>query len=128
MWPFNFLLIVWSVTAVASGLSHFFLPAWTAAGTVWPTSAGWQREVAYFNLLVAAAFTAIARSIDMQLKRTATLAIAALSLVLGVHHLQGWMTEPRLFHIIFTVANFSAALWAAGCLVYAGGERKNRVD
>ena len=119
VWPINFLLIAWSVVAFASALSHFFLPVWTADGTVWTTSAGWQREVAYFNVLLVCTFVSIARSRDVQLKLAAVLAITTLSVVLGSHHLQGWLTEPRIFHIMFTTGNFIAALWGLGCLIRA---------
>ena len=118
-WPIDFLLVAWSVAAFASALSHFFLPAWTADGTVWTTSAGWQREVAYFNILLVCTFVSIVRSKDIQLKLAAVLAITALSVVLGSHHLQGWLTEPRVFHIMFTTGNFMAALWGLACLVRA---------
>ena len=121
--PINLLLVTWSTVALLSALSHLFAPAWTAAGTVWATSAGWQREVAYFNVLVSGAFLGAARSKDIQLKLAATLAITALSTVLGFHHLQGWITEPRHFHVVFTLGNFFASLWAMGCLVYANRQR-----
>ena len=114
----NVLLAAWSIAALAAAVSHFLMPAWTAAGTVWPASPGWQREIAYFDVLLAAVFLAVARSKDVQLKRAATLAIVALSIALGAHHLAGWLVEPRPFHIIFTLGNFSAAFWGLGCLLH----------
>ena len=42
--------------------------------------------------------------------RAATLGVVALSIVLGGHHLSGWLHALRPFHIPFTLAKYGAAV------------------
>jgi hypothetical protein len=34
-----------------------------------------------------------------------------------LHHLQGWLPEAKIFHIVFTLGNAIALLWGAACLL-----------
>jgi hypothetical protein len=34
-----------------------------------------------------------------------------------LHHLQGWLQEAKIFHIVFTLGNAIALLWGAACLL-----------
>lgn len=115
-WLASTLLLGWSAAATAAAAAHLLLPEWTAAGTVWRTSSGWQQEIAYFDILLAAAFVWISLNGDTALRRGAVLAVSALSLMLGIHHLQGWLAEPRIFHVVFTLANFAALGTGVACL------------
>jgi len=110
---FDILLWAWSGVAVCAALSHIVLPEWTAAGTTWASSPHWQREIAYFDLLLAFIFSWAARQQDVALKRKVTLLLCCLSLVLGENHLEGWLAEPRLFHVVFTMGNALALAWGA---------------
>ena len=118
-WPFNTLLIVWPTVAVGSAISHLFMPEWTAHGTTWASEVHWQREIAYFNILLSILFLWVARQDDASLKVKACWAIAGLSLVLGLNHLGGWLVAPKVFHVLFTLGNFAALLWGAGAILYA---------
>lgn len=115
-WQLNVLLVGWSCVAIVAALAHLILPEWTAQGTTWPSSPHWQREIAYFDLLLAYVFISIARQGNSALKIRASWAIAFLSLVLGHNHLQGWLNEPKIFHLIFTVGNFIALVFAIACI------------
>jgi hypothetical protein len=120
-WHFTVLLTGWSATAVCAAVAHLALPLWTAQGTVWPSSAYWQSEIAYFDLLLAVTFIWIARQPDRALKVKACWAIAFLSLALGHNHLEGWLAssnEPKIFHVVFTLGNLLAFVWGIACLVY----------
>lgn len=115
-WPASTLLLGWSAAAMIAAAAHLLLPEWTAAGTVWRASVGWQQEIAYFDILLAVMFVWTTLHGDASLRRGAVLAVSALSLVLGIHHLQGWVSEARIFHVIFTLANISALGMGAVCL------------
>lgn len=52
----------------AAGLAHLLFPAWTAQRTTWQTEVHWQREIAYFDLLLACAFLRGAKQNDGALK------------------------------------------------------------
>ena len=108
---FDILLSAWALAAVCAAVSHLVLPAWTAAGTSWAMSSHWQREIAYFDLCIALVFGWAARQPDMRTKRTITLLLCGLSLLLGENHLEGWLTEARVFHVLFTLGNALALLW-----------------
>jgi hypothetical protein len=71
----------------------------------------WQREIAYFDLLIAFVFGWSARQADPGIKRAATMLLCGLSLLLGENHLEGWLTEARPFHVLFTLGNGLAVLW-----------------
>lgn len=108
---FDLLLWLWSLAAVCAAVAHLLAPDWVAAGTTWNVSAHWQREIAYFDLCLSAIFLWTARQQDLTIKRNATLLLCGLSLVLGENHLEGWLQEATLFHVVFAVANFLAVLW-----------------
>ena len=122
-WPLNLLLIGWSVTAIGAAIAHIVMPEWTAQGTVWPASTHWQREIAYFDVLLASAFVWTAQQGDVALKTKACGAIACLSLVLGLNHLEGWLAEPKIFHVAFTLGNFLALVWGVGAIY---GEKRRK--
>ena len=108
---FNLLLWLWSLAALCAAAAHIVLPMWTAAGTTWVPSVHWQREIACFDVALACVFIWAARQQDLTIKRNLTLLLCALSLALGENHLEGWLQDAKLFHVIFTVANFLAVLW-----------------
>lgn len=108
---FDILLWLWAATAVCAAVSHLLLPGWTAAGTTWAMAEHWQREIAYFDLFIAFVFGWSARQADPGIKRAATMLLCGLSLLLGENHLEGWLTEARPFHVLFTLGNGLAVLW-----------------
>lgn len=108
---FDILLRLWAAVAVCAAVSHLLMPGWTAAGTTWSMSEHWQREIAYFDLFIAFVFGWSARQSDIRIKHAATLLLCVLSLLLGENHLEGWLTEARPFHVLFTLGNGLAVLW-----------------
>ena len=108
---FDILLRLWASTAVGAALAHIAQPAWTAAGTTWAASPHWQREIAYFDLLLAFVFGWAAHQPDLRTKRNVTLLLCGLSLLLGENHLEGWFAAPKVFHVLFTLGNALAVLW-----------------
>ena len=108
---FDILLRLWAAVAVCAAVSHLLMPGWTAAGTTWVMSEHWQREIAYFDLFVAFVFGWAARQTDIRIKHAATILLCVLSLLLGENHLEGWLTEARPFHVLFTLGNALAVLW-----------------
>ncbi len=95
------------------------MPEWTAHGTNWTSELHWQREIAYFDLLLSTAFMWVARQDDTALKIKACAAIVCLSLVLGLNHLEDWLAAPKAFHIIFTLGNLLAVVWGSGAILFA---------
>ena len=110
-WPFNVLLMAWSLAALGSAIAHIVAPSWTAAGTNWPGSPHWQLEIAGFDIFGAIVLGWVARQSQVGLKIRATLLLCALSLFLGLNHLSGWLEGPRIFHVVFTIANAAAVAW-----------------
>ncbi|NVD70944.1 hypothetical protein HUX88_10280 [Duganella sp. BJB1802] len=108
----NVLLWLWSLVALCAAAAHIVMPAWTAAGTNWLSSAHWQREIAYFDIVLAGIFSWTARQSDLSIKRGAALMLCGLSLALGEGHLEGWLQDAKIFHVLFTVGNGLAALWS----------------
>lgn len=108
---FDILLRLWAAVAVCAAVSHLLMPGWTVAGTTWVMSEHWQREIAYFDLFIAFVFGWSARQSDIRIKHAATLLLCVLSLLLGENHLEGWLTEARPFHVLFTLGNGLAVLW-----------------
>ncbi|WP_199101629.1 hypothetical protein [Aquitalea sp. ASV11] len=108
---FDILLRLWAAVAVCAAVSHLLMPGWTAAGTTWVMSEHWQREIAYFDLFIAFVFGWSARQSDIRIKHAATILLCVLSLLLGENHLEGWLTEARPFHVLFTLGNGLAVLW-----------------
>jgi hypothetical protein len=118
----NLLLWLWAAGAVCSAIAHLAVPSWTSAGTTWPMSEHWQREIAWFDLFAAALFVWTTRQSEAAVRRFVSLLLCALSLVLGENHLEGWLHQPRIFHVMFTILNGLALLWA-GLAYRALGQR-----
>ncbi|MCU6499990.1 hypothetical protein LPN04_19525 [Rugamonas sp. A1-17] len=78
----NVLLWLWSLVALCAAAAHIVMPAWTAAGTNWLGSAHWQREIGYFDIVLAGIFSWTARQPDLSIKRGAALVLCGLSLAL----------------------------------------------
>lgn len=108
---FDILLRLWAAAALCAAVSHIVMPGWTAAGTNWVMSSHWQREIAFFDLLIAFIFGWAARQPDLRTKRNVTLLLCGLSLLLGENHLEGWLVAPRVFHVLFSLGNGLAAVW-----------------
>lgn len=115
-WPFNVLLVTWSLAALGAAIAHGVAPSWTAAGTNWPGSPHWQWEIAAFDSFGAIVFGWVARQSQVGLKIRATWLLCALSSFLGLNHLSGWLESPRIFHVVFTIANFIAVAWGVMAL------------
>ncbi|MBV8046293.1 MAG: hypothetical protein JO171_04030 [Paludibacterium sp.] len=115
-WPFNLLLRLWALGALCSAAAHLIAPAWTAAGTTWALSPHWQQEIAYFDLFAAALFAWVARQPSLALKWRTTVLLCGLSLLLGLNHLSGWLHEARVFHVMFSLANFMTVAWGMAAL------------
>jgi hypothetical protein len=110
----DLLFCLWSAAALCAAVSHTLMPFWTAAGTTWIPSVHWQREIAYFDIFIAGVLLWAARQKEVAIKRQFALLLCVLSVVLGENHLEGWLQDAKIFHVLFTVANFCAALWAIG--------------
>ena len=108
----NTLFWLWSLVALCAAAAHIVMPEWTAAGTNWASSAHWQREIGYFDIALAAIFIWTARQPAWPTKRAAALLLCALSLLLGEGHLEGWLRDAKIFHVLFTVGNALTALWS----------------
>lgn len=123
MWMSRLLLMLWAIVALASAGAHLIAPAWTAAGTVWASSPGWQDEIAIFDILLACVFARLVYKGSHAHVREATWVVAVLSLVLGIHHMTGWLAAARPFHVAFTIANFAASAWACVALLVSRRSR-----
>lgn len=111
VWSLNALLAAWSVAAIGSAMAHIVAPLWTAAGTIWPASPHWQLEIAGFDTFGAVVFGWVAVQREVGLKIRVVGALCCLSLFLGLNHLSGWLEAPRIFHVVFSIANLIAVTW-----------------
>ncbi|WP_152446888.1 hypothetical protein [Janthinobacterium sp. HH01] len=124
----NTLLWLWSLVALCAAAAHIAMPEWTAAGTNWASSAHWQREIGYFDITLAAIFTWTARQPELSLKRAAALLLCVLSLLLGEGHLEGWLQDAKIFHVLFATGNGLAALWSGVAFLSLPKNRQGAAD
>lgn len=94
-----------------------FAPHETAAASVWGFAPGWQREIGFFDLVMALlAFRAI-RSSDLQFQRGVALAFVVLTTLVGSNHVMTILSgRTAPLHKIFAAVNYSAVGFGLGTL------------
>jgi hypothetical protein len=92
-------LLWWLDFSVSAMLVQGFAPRWAAGRSTWRYSAGWQREIALWNVGLT---TALLRTIlDPSEPAAITLAhsLRVLSVALGLNHVVALRNRPRFVHL-----------------------------
>jgi hypothetical protein len=115
MTPLSFALSCWLVGSLAAAFLHLRWPRGVAERGRWGLAAGWQREIALWNLVLCIAILLAVLSGDRGCQRLVAITVVILSILLGVNH--GWALRAgvRTTHAMGLVANsvgFALVLWA----------------
>ena len=112
-------LVGWLAFSVSAGLAQGLAPRAAARHSTWRHSAGWQREIALWNVGLS---SALLRAI-LEPKEPAAITLAhslrILSIALGLNHLVALRNQPRFVHLggaggnALAVAVLSRALHSA---------------
>ncbi|WP_434632210.1 hypothetical protein [Chromobacterium sp. CV08] len=106
----------WAFAAIAGGIGHLLAPQWMAAGTVWALSAGWQAEIAIFDLVLAT-YLLCRLHAEPASERQLVALLCGLSLLLGLNHLQGGLQGGWGFlHVAGVLVNGVSVLAGASLL------------
>jgi hypothetical protein len=105
----NFFLMGWALAAIFSTGLHFCAGLWTANGTIWGYSPGWQREIGLWDLFAFFVLMAAAKKGAIEAKRFLACALVGLSIALGINHLIALINSNGLYlHWAGTTANLVA--------------------
>jgi KinB signaling pathway activation protein len=116
-------LVVVAWVMVASAVGQIFLPEAIAAGSAWGLAAGWQREIGFFDIAMAAVAFGAFRSSNLQFQRSVARALIILTALIGTNHLIALVSAPRAWvHVVFTPLNYVVSV-VGGAVLYAGRAR-----
>lgn len=106
--------MLWAAVAFLSGVAHLVAPMFMSSGTSWPYAYGWQREIAFFDIMLAIYIGLQLRSGSQAELEKLLYCLAGLSLFLGLNHFLsalygGW----AYVHLAACVANALAVCVAA---------------
>ncbi len=106
-------LTLWAMAAFISAVVHLAAPLLMSAGTSWPFAYGWQREIAFFDIVLALYVGVQLRSASEAEQVKLVYFFAVLSLCLGLNHLlsalgSGW----GYIHLAASIGNALAVVVA----------------
>jgi hypothetical protein len=112
-------LIGWLAFSVSAGIVQGFVPRFAAGRSTWRYSAGWQREIALWNVGLSTALVRTIREPEEPAAITLAHSLRVLSVVLGLNHVAALGSKPRFVHLggasgnALAVASLSWALRGA---------------
>jgi hypothetical protein len=109
-------LVGWLAFSVSAGLTQGFLPRMAARYSTWEHSAGWQREIALWNVGLS---SALLRAL-LKPEEPAPVALAhslrILSVALGLNHVVALRNKPRFVHLGGAAGNALAVTFLSQAL------------
>jgi hypothetical protein len=118
------LLLLWGIAAFVSGAVHLIAPTFMSGGTSWEFAYGWQREIAFFDLMLSVYIGIQLRTASQAQLEILTLSLVGLSACLGMNHfLSATYGEWGYIHLAGSIANALAVLAGALILVLRIGEK-----
>lgn len=106
----NTFLILWSLAGLGATCAHLFFTQRVAEASVWGTAPGWQREIGFFDLMLAGtAIYAVLRN-DRTLKRYLCLMLPSLCILLGANHFAAYLQSGHLLHLQWSALNILAVI------------------
>jgi hypothetical protein len=118
------LLLLWGIAAFVSGAVHLMAPTFMSAGTSWQFASGWQREIAFFDLMLSVYIGIQLRTASQAQLEILALSLVGLSACLGMNHfLSATYGEWGYIHLAGSIANALAVLAGALILVLRIGEK-----
>ncbi|HEY4451317.1 MAG TPA: hypothetical protein VGN13_06955 [Solirubrobacteraceae bacterium] len=112
-------LLWWLTFSVSACGVQAFTPRLAASRSTWRYSAGWQREIALWNVGLSTALVRTIADPDEPASLTLAHSLRVLSVVLGLNHLVALRGKPRCVHAgglggnVLAVALISRALGGA---------------
>lgn len=121
------LLLLWGIAAFASAAVHLIAPTFMSDGTSWQFAYGWQREIAFFDIMVSVYIGIQLRTASQAQLEILALCLVGLSACLGMNHLLSAMyAEWSYIHLAASVGNALAVLVGAVILVLRVREKNVR--
>jgi hypothetical protein len=112
-------LFGWLAFSVSAGLAQGFASQTAARHSTWRHSAGWQREIALWNVGLSSALLRAILEPNEPAAITLAHSLRVLSVVLGLNHVSTLRSKPRFVHLggasgnALAVAGLSWALRSA---------------
>jgi hypothetical protein len=106
--------------SVSAGLAQGFMSRTAARHSTWPHSAGWQREIALWNVGLSSALLRGIREPEEPAAITLGHSLRILSIVLGLNHVVALRNKPRFVHLGGAAGNALAVAFLTRALRSAG--------
>jgi hypothetical protein len=104
----NIFLMTWSVAALGATIAHVFFTERVANASVWGLAPGWQREIGFFDLILASTAIYSVMRQDSVLKRYLCLMLPSLCIFLGSNHLVAYLQTSQVLHAQWAFLNVLA--------------------
>jgi len=92
-------LVGWLAFSVSAGLTQGFASRLAARHSTWRHSAGWQREIALWNVGLSSALLRAIREPEEPAAITLAHSLRILSVTLGLNHVVALRNRPRFVHL-----------------------------
>ncbi|UKS28947.1 hypothetical protein LOZ80_08480 [Paenibacillus sp. HWE-109] len=112
----NVFLVIWALSALGATIAHQFFTERVAAASVWGMAAGWQREIGYFDLVLACTALYSVFTRDSALKKYLCMILPTLSILLGGNHLVTFWQSGQLLHFQWSALNGLAIIFGYASL------------
>lgn len=109
-------LVGWLVFSVSAGLTQGFLSRLAARHSTWEHSAGWQREIALWNVGLSSALVRALLEPDEPAPVALAHGLRILSVVLGLNHVVALRNKPRFVHLGGAAGNALAVAFLSQAL------------
>jgi hypothetical protein len=120
----NLLLALWGVAAFLSGAVHLVAPTFMSSGTSWQYAYGWQREIAFFDIMLSVYICLQLRTASQVQLEMLALCLAGLSACLGANHfISAMYGDWGYVHVAGSVANALAVFLGAAILMMRKKEK-----
>jgi hypothetical protein len=114
-------LVIMAIGTFIGATEQIFLAPWVARLSTWGFSAGWQREIGFWNLGAIVLVERALVSDAEEPKRLAAVVLVTLNALFGTNHLLALVAGPRApIHVWGTVLNYAAGAIGVVALARTG--------
>ena len=104
---------------IISCIGQLGLSARLGGASAWGVAAGWQREIAFWDLAMYVVIARTLRAEDPGAGRTVAIALVVLQLLVGTNHLVAALQYHSMLNAIMAPVNFGCALFGFFALYVA---------
>lgn len=121
----NSFLTLWLLGSLVSAIIQLAFPERFAGGANWGHAPGWQREIGFWNVGMAALISQVIRRGSVNAKVAVAGALVLLSVFLGTNHAAEVIQGQKDFHFLGMAVNYIGVIYGTGALLASARDRRS---